>query len=79
VRAEVAGAVPPAEREIAVQFLVGGFMSVVTEWLDRGAKESPQQMDAAFRSLALRGLRGWAGVATTGSEPSRRHRRPVHT
>jgi len=43
-------------REVTVQYLVGGFMSVLTAWLDRGAKESPEQMDAAFRSLVLHGL-----------------------
>jgi AcrR family transcriptional regulator len=41
-------------REVTVQYLVGAFMSVLTAWLDRGAKEPPEQMDAAFRTLALR-------------------------
>jgi AcrR family transcriptional regulator len=46
-------------REVAIQYVVGGFMSVLTGWLDRGAKEPPEQMDAAFRSLALHGLAGF--------------------
>jgi AcrR family transcriptional regulator len=49
---DAADAVP---LEAAVQFLVGGFMSMLTWWLDRGAKEPPEKMDAAFRALALRG------------------------
>ena len=80
VRAELAAHadVPPPRREVAVQYIVGGLMSVLTWWLDRGAKEPPEQMEAAFRSLALRGLGGRAGAETTGSEPSRRHRRSGH-
>jgi len=50
--------VPPPRREVAVQYIVGGLMSVLTWWLDRGAKEPPEQMAAAFRSLALHGLGG---------------------
>lgn len=46
-------AVPP---EAAVQFIVGGFMSMLTWWLDRGAKEPPEEMDAAFRALVLGGV-----------------------
>jgi AcrR family transcriptional regulator len=45
--------IPP---EFAVQYLVGGYMSVMLWWLDRGAKEAPEEMDAAFRTLALHGL-----------------------
>jgi AcrR family transcriptional regulator len=45
--------IPP---EFAVQYLVGGYMSVMLWWLDRGAKEPPEEMDAAFRTLALHGL-----------------------
>ena len=50
---EPAAAIP---REFRVQYLVGAFVSVLVWWLDRGAKEPPQQMDAAFRSMALGGL-----------------------
>jgi AcrR family transcriptional regulator len=47
------GSVQP---EFAVQYLVGAFMSVLTWWRDRGAKEPPEEMDAAFQALALHGL-----------------------
>jgi AcrR family transcriptional regulator len=42
--------------EIAVRFVVGAYMSVVTWWLDRGAREPPDAIDRAFRELALGGL-----------------------
>jgi AcrR family transcriptional regulator len=42
--------------EIAVRFVVGAYMSVVTWWLDRGAREPPEEIDRAFRGLALGGL-----------------------
>ncbi|MHB1103640.1 MAG: TetR/AcrR family transcriptional regulator [Devosia sp.] len=47
---------PSKDHEFTVQFLVGAYMSVLTWWLDRGAKESPQKIEAAFRELALGGL-----------------------
>jgi AcrR family transcriptional regulator len=43
-------------REVTVQFLVGGYMSVLTWWLDRGAIEPPDEVEAAFRELARNGL-----------------------
>lgn len=42
--------------ELAVQFLVGGYMSVLTWWLDRGGKEPPEVIEAGFRTMALKGL-----------------------
>lgn len=58
VRAELKSMSMPAGRspEIAVQFVVGAYMSVLTWWLDRGAKEPPEEIDRAFRELALSGL-----------------------
>jgi AcrR family transcriptional regulator len=50
------GAHTGVPREFAVQYLIGGFMAVLTWWLDRGAKEPPEAMDAAFRALAMHGL-----------------------
>lgn len=38
--------------ELLVQFIVGAYLSVVTWWLDRGARESPEVIDRAFRQLA---------------------------
>jgi AcrR family transcriptional regulator len=62
VRAELASssaaAKPPsAVPEIAVQFVVGAYMSVLTWWLDRGAKEPPEEIDRAFRELAMGALK----------------------
>jgi AcrR family transcriptional regulator len=45
-----------AAPEIAVRFVVGAYMSVVTWWLDRGAREPPEEIDGAFRELVLGGL-----------------------
>jgi len=52
-RAAASGSPAP---EIAVRFVVGAYMSVVTWWLDRGARETPEEIDQAFRDLALGGL-----------------------
>jgi AcrR family transcriptional regulator len=49
-----------AGREFAVRHVVGAFLAVLTWWLDGGAEFSPQEMDARFQRLALRGLEGWA-------------------
>ncbi|MGQ0684544.1 TetR/AcrR family transcriptional regulator [Bradyrhizobium sp.] len=43
-------------REIVVQYVVGAFMAVMSWWLDGGAKESPQRIDAMFRRLATEGI-----------------------
>lgn len=60
VRAELAtgmkSANAPLDDELTVQFLVGGYMSVLTWWLDRGGKEPPEVIEAGFRQMALNGL-----------------------
>lgn len=60
VRAELGSggraAADATAREVAVQFLVGAYMSLLTWWLDRGAREPPEEIDRAFRELALGGL-----------------------
>lgn len=43
-------------REVAVQYLVGAYMSVLTWWLDGGAKLPAEQVDALFRRLANSGV-----------------------
>ncbi len=43
-------------RELAVQYIVGGCMAMLTWWLDRGAKLPPERMDAMFRSMVSRGI-----------------------
>jgi AcrR family transcriptional regulator len=47
-----------AARETAVQFIVGGYIAVLTRWLERGAKEKPEVIEAQFRALALGSIRG---------------------
>jgi hypothetical protein len=42
--------------ELTVQFLVGAYLSVLTWWLDRGAKEPPLIVESAFRKLAVSGI-----------------------
>jgi AcrR family transcriptional regulator len=62
VRAElvpgVKSASAPLDDELSVQFLVGGYISVLTWWLDRGANEPPEVIEAGFRKLALNGFSG---------------------
>jgi AcrR family transcriptional regulator len=43
-------------REFVVQYVVGAYMSVLTAWLDAGAKTSPQQINAMFCRLATEGI-----------------------
>lgn len=49
-----APAAPP--REAVVHYIVGAFMSLLTWWLDSGAKLAPDRLDAIFRTLAVKGL-----------------------
>src|SRR6516165_2809934 len=42
-------------RELAVEFVVGAFMAVMTWWLDGGATLPPRQVGAMFRRLAIEG------------------------
>jgi len=44
------------QRELAVHYIAGAFMAVLTWWLDRGAKLPPADVDTLFRQLVLRGL-----------------------
>jgi AcrR family transcriptional regulator len=56
VRRELGLSNEKSASELSVQFVVGAYMSVVTWWLDRGARESPEQIDSAFRELACRAI-----------------------
>lgn len=47
------------EREVAVQFIVGGYITVVTWWLRTGAKQDPSLVEAAFMATASWGLSRW--------------------
>jgi AcrR family transcriptional regulator len=44
------------DREVAVQFIVGGYITVVTWWLRSGARQDPSAVEAAFRKIASSGL-----------------------
>ncbi len=58
MRREIADVAPRkgGPREAMVQFLVGAFMSLLTWWLDSGAKLAPDELDAIFRRLANDGV-----------------------
>jgi len=43
-------------RALVVQYVVGGFMAVLTWWLDGGTKLPPAKIDAMFRRLATEGI-----------------------
>jgi AcrR family transcriptional regulator len=42
--------------ELVVEYVVGGYMAMLTSWLDGGAKLSPAKIDAIFRRLAIEGI-----------------------
>lgn len=42
-------------REFAVEFVVGAYLAVLTRWLERGARRSPEQMDRFSRRLVMQG------------------------
>lgn len=50
--------------EVVTEYIVGAYMSVMTWWLDRGAKLSPQRMDEMFRRLATHGIMPPAPIAS---------------
>lgn len=45
------------EREAAVQYIVGGFMGLLTWWLDRGATLGVDRIDALFQRFVHEGVR----------------------
>lgn len=47
----------------AVALIVGAFMEILTNWLDRGAKGDPREVDTIFRRCILYGV---AGSSATG-------------
>jgi AcrR family transcriptional regulator len=51
--AKTADAMP---RELVIQIAVDAFMTVLTWWLNSGAKLPPHQIDTMFRRLATEGL-----------------------
>jgi len=55
-----------AEREALIQYLTGGFVALMTWWLNAGAKLSVDEIDTRFGKLAMRGLASFVA-------PSRAH------
>jgi AcrR family transcriptional regulator len=48
--------------EVVTAFVVGGFMSLLTWWLDGGAHLAPAELDVMFRRLVLQGLGDGGGA-----------------
>jgi AcrR family transcriptional regulator len=57
VRRELPASGEALQREVAVQFVVGGYITVITWWLRSGAKQDPSAVEAAFRAIASSGLK----------------------
>lgn len=57
------------QRALAVEYIAGAFMAVLTWWLDRGATIPPHEVDAIFRRLVMRGVTAELGVRPA-SEPN---------
>lgn len=55
------------QRDLAVQFVTGAFMSVLTWWMSRGAKIPQQEIDDLFHRLVMPGLAAGLGVKWTGA------------
>ncbi len=56
--------IPAESRRALAQALAGAFLSLMTWWIDRGAAETPAEMDDLFHRLV------WAGVAADERRPS---------
>jgi AcrR family transcriptional regulator len=59
VRSELADRERPSgarQRDLAVQYVTGAFMGVLTWWLDHGARLGLEEVDGQFQELVLRGL-----------------------
>ncbi len=55
------------QRALAVEYIAGAFMAVLTWWLDHGAKLPPQEVDEIVRRLVMQGVAaelGWRPAAT---------------
>jgi len=55
----------PEQRRLAVEFLAGAFMAVLTWWLDEGATLPPEEIDGIVRRLVMRGLAIRSGSLAT--------------
>jgi AcrR family transcriptional regulator len=65
------GGPPP---DLTVDVVVSGYLTVVRWWIDQDFAPTPRQLDAAFRTLVLPGLRGVLAStearSTTSSTPA---------
>ena len=59
------------ERALAVEYIAGAFMSVLTWWLDRGAKLPPQEVDEIFRRLVMHGVAAELGLRSAKAAAER--------
>ncbi|MEY9538035.1 hypothetical protein ABIE85_001095 [Bradyrhizobium diazoefficiens] len=59
--AEIRGKDAHGTRELAVQYIVGAYMAVLTWWLDGGAKLPPERINAMFQRLATDGITSLGG------------------
>jgi AcrR family transcriptional regulator len=50
------GAAAAGQRDLAVQYVTGAFMGVLTWWLDHGARLRADEVDDQFRQLVMSGL-----------------------
>lgn len=62
VRGEVVASMEGTEaeaipRDIVVHYVVGGFMALLTWWLDGGAKLPPDRIDSMFKRLTVEGTK----------------------
>jgi AcrR family transcriptional regulator len=58
------GAAAARQRDLAVQYVTGAFMAVLTWWLDHGARLEAEEVDAQFRHLVMHGLARSAATAS---------------
>ena len=59
------GSASAFHREFSVLFVVGAFMSVLTWWIEGGAKRPAEEMERLFRRLTNCGTRGLADDSAT--------------
>ena len=59
VRPELKGFAGSREKvsELSAHYIVGALMAVMTWWLDRNPRLSPEEVDSLFRRMAVPGLR----------------------
>jgi AcrR family transcriptional regulator len=53
---------PAEQRALAVEYIAGAFMAVLTWWLEHAAKLPPEEVDAVFRRLVMKGLAAELGL-----------------